>query len=578
LKGKRDRLVEEKKSREKRLRDLRTQIEQLYQRLGVSEAEQKQFFSANRGCGMRTINEFEDELARLNELKRQNLGLFVEESRIRLQELWDSLYFSEEEMLDFTPAFSDVYSDALLSAHEAEIERLTALKDQRAPVLAMIDEHRSLIKEREDLAASSQDASRLIAKKGERRDPTRLLREEKMRKRIQRELPKVEAKLKKCLQSWENEYGRSFLVHGDRYLDEIERCELEKKPSVTRSKTPLPGASSTIKVPTKGPAPATASKSGGTIKKAPPPRSKTPTAMLSSVARNPPSSIPSTANKSPSRIPARVPLSGRTDGGNSPDRKFHQGAQTIRNMGPPRLPPPKMQDLFSKSTATISTPHNTARYGGIDENLRSGSIVRQVAPEDPYDDRSQQPSQSRSQFTQSVYHHHQQSQSVDFSASARPANPNPYTMAPPYSRPGSRQISNTSNTSSNMTGPSQPASTVSGSENWETYDDASEAEPEVDATDAYYAKLRAQQAAFASSQSQHGHHQYAYEGHADGAYGLKRATPEGGYNSPRGAASKKARGLMPPPASKGRIVAPDGVGPERIISGSEAGWTDEDGF
>ena len=92
------------------------------------------------------------------------------------------LYFSEEEMLEFTPAFSgmddlvvqitravtdsaiDVYSDALLSAHEAEIARLEALKQQRAPILASVDKYRSLVKDREDLNASSQDASRLLAK------------------------------------------------------------------------------------------------------------------------------------------------------------------------------------------------------------------------------------------------------------------------------------------------------------------------------------------------------------------------------------------------------------------------------
>lgn len=106
LQQKRDKLVEEKKGREKRLKDLRAQIEGLWERLGVNEADQKQFLAANRGCGMRPINEYEDELARLNELKRQNLGLFVEETRVRLQDLWDGLYFSEEEMLEFTPAFS----------------------------------------------------------------------------------------------------------------------------------------------------------------------------------------------------------------------------------------------------------------------------------------------------------------------------------------------------------------------------------------------------------------------------------------------------------------------------------------
>jgi protein regulator of cytokinesis 1 len=195
LKARKERLMDEKRSRERRLGQLRTTIEELWERLGVEQHERKQFLISNRGCGLRTINEFEDELARLNELKRQNLHLFVEEARCKLQELWDALYFSEEEMLDFAPAFTDVCSDALLSAHESEIARLEALKEQRLPILQKIDRHRELIKERNDLAQSSQDASRLMARgqKGEKRDPGKLLREEKMRKRITKDLPKVEA-------------------------------------------------------------------------------------------------------------------------------------------------------------------------------------------------------------------------------------------------------------------------------------------------------------------------------------------------------------------------------------------------
>lgn len=195
LKAKKERLVEEKRSRERRLGQLRTTIEELWERLGIEQHERKQFLISNRGCGLRTINEFEDELTRLNELKRQNLHLFVEEARCKLQELWDALYFSEEEMLDFAPAFSEVCSDALLSAHESEIARLEALKEQRLPILQKIDRHRELIKERTELQQSSQDASRLMGRgnKGEKRDPGKLLREEKMRKRIAKDLPKVEA-------------------------------------------------------------------------------------------------------------------------------------------------------------------------------------------------------------------------------------------------------------------------------------------------------------------------------------------------------------------------------------------------
>lgn len=106
LRSRRDRLVEEKRGRERRLKELRVTIEGLWDRLNVEEQERKAFLAKNRGCGLRAINEFEDELSRLNELKRQNLHLFVEDARYKLQELWDGLYFSEEEMLEFTPAFS----------------------------------------------------------------------------------------------------------------------------------------------------------------------------------------------------------------------------------------------------------------------------------------------------------------------------------------------------------------------------------------------------------------------------------------------------------------------------------------
>jgi len=109
LKAKKDRLVEEKQSRERRLEDLRGTIESLWERLGIEHAERRQFLNSNRGCGLRTINEYEEELERLNELKRQNLHLFIDEARMKLVQLQDDLYFSEEEILDFTPAFSGTY-------------------------------------------------------------------------------------------------------------------------------------------------------------------------------------------------------------------------------------------------------------------------------------------------------------------------------------------------------------------------------------------------------------------------------------------------------------------------------------
>jgi protein regulator of cytokinesis 1 len=542
LKSKREKLIEEKKARERKIKDLKSSIESLWDRLGVEEADRKGFLSSNRGCGLRQINEFEEELSRLNELKRQNLHLFVEDARCRLQELWDGLYYSEEEMLDFTPAFSDVYSDALLSAHEQEIARLEALKEQRAPALQLIDKHRSLISDRESLAASSQDASRLVGRgnKGEKRDPTRLLREEKMRKRIAKELPKVEAELRKILEQWEDEYGRPFLVYGDRYLDEIAPPQTKALPP--RSKTPAgPPPSTTRANSTKqtpgGGRPASALRGGA----------KTPTARGTMGRNNPsnnngrPQQNGGAHPKSPTKIPGRVPLGNMPHGNNSPDRRAPQQSSQQRqqqyqqpqpqsfsssmrgNMAPPRAPPPKMRQLVPGNRENTPKAGN-GNYNmdmSRSESVMSGSISRQhvysQSLEDVYDDRSQRPFTSHSHNRsnpnvsfQSTFHPSQSMIDYDYhpphhrsyiSHQSRPESRQqhqPYLAQPPrplsqlasYGPPsstvssGSRQISNSSN-------PSTADTMTSGSENWETYDDASE--PEADATDVYYAKVRAAQ-------------------------------------------------------------------------------------
>ncbi|OJD29732.1 microtubule associated protein [Diplodia corticola] len=547
LRARKDRLVEEKAQRERRLRDLRNNIEALWDRLGVEEADRKAFFAGNRGCGIRSINEYEDELARLNELKRKNMHLFVEDARDRLQQLWDSLYFSEEEMLDFTPAFSDVYSDALLSAHEAEIDRLEALKEQRAPILALLDKHKSLLNDRNELTASAQDASRLMGRgqKGERRDPGKLLREEKMRKRIAKELPKLEAELRKALEAYEDEYGRPFMVQGERYLDELDNSA-SARALPPRSKTPSAGATTQRPTLHKQSKSASSLNREGSITRsnsvrggsqAPPSRTKTPVTTnfnqstasfrsnadysFGSISRghNPLSASVSSSGSvrggSPTKIPGRAPLRNMLERNNSvsSDRHYQpgrddltiRGNSTIRgNMAPPRAPPPKMKDLFTPP------PENTS----FDRETSSdrGSIVRSLAPEDPYDDRSFM------SFTRPE-------------SSGRGSYP---PMAPPHGRSDSRQTSTTSST---------VQTAHSGSENWETYSDVSE--PEPDASEAYYAKLRANH--------------------------MQRYTPELNSTHRR---SRPAMGSIRGVGATQRMIERED---DRLMSaeGSEAGWTDD---
>lgn len=512
LQGKRDRLMDEKKNREKKLKDLKAQVESLWVKLAVDEDETKQFLNANRGCGLRQINEFEDELARLNELKRENLHLFVEDSRVQLQGLWDALYFSEDEMLEFTPAFSDVYSDALLEAHEREIARLEAIKEQRAPTLALVERHKTLVKERDDLAASSQDASRLMLRgqKGEKRDPGKLLREEKMRKRIAKELPRVAVEVRKALEKWEDEYGKPFLVHGERYIEELEPDDSKRAGAMTRAKTPAGPASAM-----KPAAPRSIAKPAATRTMPPRSTAKTPTTQRTATKKAAP---PLTNGRaSPSRIPSRAPLSNLKNGNNSPERRPPSRGETLRNGAPVRAPPPKMRDL--KAVPELGPPSSPYKGTGLDMTL-----VRGIEPEDPYLEESpvHRLPRSDSNLTTTT----QQSYYDEYSKSTASS----YPMAPP-----ARDLSS-------LSGGSR---VVSGNENWETYDDTSE--PEADASEAYYAKLRAAR--------------------------CKRNEPDYG-SRPQSTMAKRMKGIPPPKGYTGPVMI-DEMG-NRVVSGSE--WTDEDMF
>jgi protein regulator of cytokinesis 1 len=175
-----------------------------------------------------------------------------------------------------------------------------------------------------------------------------------------------------------------------------------------------------------------------------------------------------------------------------------------------------MRDLFVPPEAPTPVSHFRP------ESVASSGSVRHVSPEDVYDDRYAKP-------THGVGASHQ-----DFQTSMRQnenfARSGSYPTAPP-----SRHMSNTSCATTN----------VSGSENWETYSEISE--PEPDASDAYYAKLRAARG--------------------------KRITPDDAY--PRGNLNKKQRGLPPYGHAGHEYIDANG---NRIVSGSETNWTDEDAF
>eukprot|EP00833_Pecoramyces_ruminatium_P011636 jgi/Orpsp1_1/1185668/evm.model.c7180000094798.2 len=81
------------------------------------------------------------------------------------------------------------YSDEeILAAYEKEIVKMEKLYDEAKDVLELVGKHIRLVEEVKNFEISCADQNRLFQKG--KRDPGRLLREEKFRKRIARERPK----------------------------------------------------------------------------------------------------------------------------------------------------------------------------------------------------------------------------------------------------------------------------------------------------------------------------------------------------------------------------------------------------
>ncbi|TFK86430.1 hypothetical protein K466DRAFT_524216 [Polyporus arcularius HHB13444] len=205
-------LEETKKRREAHIQAMYDQLEALWRRLGVADTDMDAFVEAQRGTTEVTIKAYEEELERMLELKRERMGTFIENARTEITKLWDELMVGEEQRADFAPLFDDEHTEELLSIHEEEIKRLKEERRMKGPLLASIRKYFDICDDEKELLAAASDQSRLLGRGP--RDPGRLLREEKMRKRVTKEKPRLEQDLLVSIPAWEAETGRTFVVHG----------------------------------------------------------------------------------------------------------------------------------------------------------------------------------------------------------------------------------------------------------------------------------------------------------------------------------------------------------------------------
>jgi protein regulator of cytokinesis 1 len=192
----------EKRRRRNKLGEMGTAIASLWSLLRVPPDEQRAFTESIRGLGMDTLEKGEIELSRLHELKAVMIGKLIREQRRTIEELWESTNATDAEMASFYEYIcvndEDKLTDELLAKHEQYVGALNAKLEKMQPILDLIERREAIIEERVELDLLQKDPDRLKGRNASKQ----LLKEEKMMRRVQKELPKITEHLERKLKEW----------------------------------------------------------------------------------------------------------------------------------------------------------------------------------------------------------------------------------------------------------------------------------------------------------------------------------------------------------------------------------------
>jgi len=215
----------EKRRRKLKLADMGAIIGELWEKLHVPMEEQRSFADSISGLGLDTLEKGERELERLESLKQSMMADLIQEARTKIQELWKETNSSEEQQKVFEGMSVEQpdFDQELLTQHEEYIQTLETCLNQMRPILTIIAKRENVVKERMEYEEYQKDPDRL--KQRGSALTKQLMKEEKMSKRIKKDLPKYTTHLEKKLQEWQNDHSEPFLFEGEPYLDVMKRQE-----------------------------------------------------------------------------------------------------------------------------------------------------------------------------------------------------------------------------------------------------------------------------------------------------------------------------------------------------------------
>ncbi|XP_029316733.1 protein regulator of cytokinesis 1b isoform X2 [Cottoperca gobio] len=207
----------------------REKIQRLWDRLQVPQEEREAFNEHMVTSRKRNLEALQAEFQRLEELKMLNICNVTDAIRSEIAVFWEKCFFSIDQRQDFAPYFSEIFTEELLSLHDAEIQRLKQHYEDHKELFDGVHQWEESWRLFLELEKKATDPTRFANRGGN------LLKEEKQRSELHKSLPKLEKKLKAQIDAWESEQDHEFLVNGQKFLQyveeqwELHRIEKEKE-------------------------------------------------------------------------------------------------------------------------------------------------------------------------------------------------------------------------------------------------------------------------------------------------------------------------------------------------------------
>ncbi|KAF8316116.1 hypothetical protein DL93DRAFT_2227030 [Clavulina sp. PMI_390] len=232
------RLEPERSRREAQIQAIYEELEILWGRLEYPDTYAEAFVQEWTGITDEIINAYTGELQNMKELRRAHLPRFVAAIREQITELWDTLRYGPQTRSQFSSMVDENYTEELLTIHEEYMTKLTQQYGARAVILEGLKRYHELKEDEDTLRAMEQNTK-------DRWKGSNLAKEEKLRKKIKREKPKVEKELLPMVMAWEAENNEPLFVDDERLVDVLSTPPEPPKPTTSRSKPAVPARSTT---------------------------------------------------------------------------------------------------------------------------------------------------------------------------------------------------------------------------------------------------------------------------------------------------------------------------------------------